>query len=88
MCLAKTKALISSAVTAQLICIFVSTHADCWFSGVEAHILKATVYFGIMYQESELGVDIFLLLDTLRVKASVLGVTYWYQLSLLQQFQM
>ena len=46
------------------------------------------MYFGIMYQESELGVDIFLLLDTLRVKASVLGVTYWYQLSLLQQFQM
>ena len=29
---AKTKALISSAVTAKLICGFVFANADCWFS--------------------------------------------------------
>ena len=28
---AKTKALISCAVTAQLICGFVFAYADCWF---------------------------------------------------------
>ena len=34
---AKTKALISFAVTAKLICGFVFSCADCWFSGVAAH---------------------------------------------------
>ena len=29
---AKTKVLISFAVTAKLICIFVFAYADCWFS--------------------------------------------------------
>ena len=29
---AKTKALISFAVTAKLICAFVFAYADCWFS--------------------------------------------------------
>ena len=29
---AKTKALISDAVTAKLICAFVFAYADCWFS--------------------------------------------------------
>ena len=36
-CVAKTKALISSAVTAQLICAFAFAYADCWFSDVVAH---------------------------------------------------
>ena len=31
-CVAKTKALISFAVTAKLICAFVFAYADCWFS--------------------------------------------------------
>ena len=30
-CVAKTKALISCAVTAQLICAFGFAYADCWF---------------------------------------------------------
>ena len=30
-CVAKTKKLISCAVTAQLICVFVFAYADCWF---------------------------------------------------------
>ena len=38
MCTAKTKALISFAVTAKLICVFVSAYADCWFSHEVAHI--------------------------------------------------
>ena len=35
---AKTKALISFAVTAKLICAFVFAYADCWFSHALAHI--------------------------------------------------
>ena len=36
---AKTKALISCAVTAPLICAFVFAYADCWFSGALTHIV-------------------------------------------------
>ena len=36
---AKTKALISFAVTATLICVFVFAYADCWFSHEAAQIL-------------------------------------------------
>ena len=38
-CVAQTKGLISYAVTAQLICVFVFANACCWFSHVEAHIM-------------------------------------------------
>ena len=34
----KKKALISFAVTAQLICAFVFAYADCWFSHGAAHL--------------------------------------------------
>ena len=37
---AKTKALISFAVTAKLICAFVFAYAECWFSHDVAHIKK------------------------------------------------
>ena len=37
---AKTKALISFAVTAKLICVFVFAYADCWVSHEAAHILR------------------------------------------------
>ena len=36
--LVKTKALISFAVTAKLICAFVFTYADCWLSHVVAYM--------------------------------------------------
>ena len=39
MCVAKTKALISFAVTAKLICVFVFAYADCWFSHEAAHLM-------------------------------------------------
>ena len=38
MCVAKTKALISFAVTAKLICVFVFAYADCWFAHVAAEL--------------------------------------------------
>ena len=38
---AKTKALISCAVTAQLISAFVFTYADCWFSGAAFHFISS-----------------------------------------------
>ena len=37
-CVAKTKALISFAVTAKLICVFVFAYADCWFSHEAARL--------------------------------------------------
>ena len=37
--MAKTKALISFAVTAKLICVFVFAYAKCWFSHDAAHII-------------------------------------------------
>ena len=37
---AKTKALISFAVTAKLICVFVFAYADCWFSHGAAHLMN------------------------------------------------
>ena len=40
LCVAKTKALISFAVTAKLICIFVFAYAKDWFSYDAAHIFK------------------------------------------------
>ena len=36
---AKTKVLISFAVTAKLICTFVFAYADCWFSHAATHIV-------------------------------------------------
>ena len=38
MYVAKTKALISFAVTAKLICVFVFAYAKSWFSHDAAHI--------------------------------------------------
>ena len=35
---AKTKVLISFAVIAKLICVFVFAYADCWFSHDAAHL--------------------------------------------------
>ena len=34
----KTKALISFAVTAKLICVFVFAYSNCWFSHAKVHI--------------------------------------------------
>ena len=36
--IAKTKALISFAVTAKLYCTFVFAYADCWFSNAATHM--------------------------------------------------
>ena len=36
---AKTRMLISSAVTAKLICVFVFAYANCWFSHAVAQML-------------------------------------------------
>ena len=42
---AKAKALISFAVTAKLICVFVFAYADCWFSYAEAQLFNQFRYF-------------------------------------------
>ena len=50
---AKTKTLISFAVTAKLICVFVFAYAKCWFSHDAAHI-KVSIYVrSFMPQENE-----------------------------------
>ena len=40
MYVAKTKALISFAVTVKLICVFVFASAKCWFSQDAAHMIN------------------------------------------------
>ena len=45
---AKTKALISFAITAKLICAFVFAYADCWFSHVAAQMLLNLRYVLIL----------------------------------------
>ena len=40
--MAKTKALISCAVTAQLICGFVFAYAKCWLSHAKSHFILAS----------------------------------------------
>ena len=49
MCVAKTKALISFAVTAKLICAIVFAYADCWFSHEAAQML---FYLMVHFQRS------------------------------------
>ena len=46
---AKTNALISCPVTAQLICIFVFAYADCWFSDAAAHFTLLLLISNYMY---------------------------------------
>ena len=41
-CVPKTKALISFAVTAKLICVFVFAYANCWFSHGVSHFMNIT----------------------------------------------
>ena len=41
---AKTKALISFAFTAKLICVFVFAYADCWFSHAAAQLSIIYIY--------------------------------------------
>ena len=52
---AKTKALISFAVTAKLICAFVFAKAFCWFSYAVAHI-SMTFHF-LLIQEHKFASD-------------------------------
>ena len=51
---AKTKVLISFAVTAKLICAFVFAYANCWFSHAKAHlmILEASQENSVLYYGS------------------------------------
>ena len=39
-CVVKTKALISFAVTMKLVCVFVFANVDCWFSDAVAGLLS------------------------------------------------
>ena len=41
----QTKALISFAITAKLVCAFVFAYADCWFSHAAAHIVTCTFFW-------------------------------------------
>ena len=43
MLVAKTKAMISFAVTAKLICTFVFAYADCWFSDAATQIIFTSI---------------------------------------------
>ena len=50
-CVAKTRALISFAVTAKLICAFVFVYADCLFSHAAAHVLTVLLLLILLSQQ-------------------------------------
>ena len=47
----ETKALISFAVTAKLICVFVFAYTDCWFSCAVAQIQPGKICFMTIFSE-------------------------------------
>ena len=49
---AKTKVLISFAVTARLICVFVFANAKCWFSHDVAHIVHCFLIYAYFVDSS------------------------------------
>ena len=68
--MAKTKALISCAVTAQLICAFVFAYANFWFSHAAAHI-------GILgYMSTESTYDMFMCEMFLKIVISIYVCVY------------
>ena len=58
---AKKKTLISCAVTAQLICVFVFAYANCWLSHAQAQFLYASVSSGgsVSKEENDIMMSIF-----------------------------
>ena len=51
---AKTKVMISFAVTAKLICAFVFAYADCWFSHEAAHLFTTLVNLQYIYLQRKI----------------------------------
>ena len=49
MCVAKTKALTSFAVTAKLVCVFVFAYAKCCFSHDAAHVFLGRAFFACLW---------------------------------------
>ena len=47
--MAKTKALISFAVTAKLICVFVFAYAKSWFSHNEAQLMQNIEFYSFLF---------------------------------------
>ena len=45
----KTKVLISFAVTAKLICVFVFAYAKCWFSHDVAHLMIPVTFVAFRF---------------------------------------
>ena len=58
--MAKTKALISFAVTAKLICAFVFAYADCCFSHAAAHMMKFVKAIRVKVRDIKKFLDISL----------------------------
>ena len=67
---AKTKVLISFAVTATLICAFVFANADCWFSHAAAQILLR--WPSCQDSDNAFQKNNFLLLQSVQYRESVL----------------
>ena len=57
--MAKTKALISCAVTALLICIFVFAYANCWFSHAGVHVIKNSHRFQVIVSSNFIPCNVF-----------------------------
>ena len=73
--MAKTKALISCAVTAQLICVFVFAYAKSRFSHDEAHIRMVPVAALFVAQHFKANVDLSSLAKTAQLTSFYLPKT-------------
>ena len=66
----KKKALISFAVTAKLICVFLFAYVDCWFSHEAAHLLYTSMEQCLFVSDLEFSVDHKILLLKLTILSS------------------
>ena len=71
---AKTKALISFAVTAKLVCAFVFAYADCWFSYAVAHISFLSNVFNTFQTQYLLFFHFHFVTTPQRLKESLISI--------------
>ena len=76
--MAKTKALISFAVTAKQICVFVFAYADCWFSHATAHITYINDHYMIFTYKEQWPINEILSFLHLNVNVYFLFPRYLY----------
>ena len=82
-CVVKTKALISFAVTVKLICAFVFAYADCWFSHGVAQMASALIIFSFRAELSLSDTS----LQKLKIIITISAMLYFFKSQVIQLYQ-